>query len=90
MGTYRLDPILPNDPGWQLSTIREGVFVVAETPEKARELVASKTMVVRALKPSEPKPLSPWLIPAMSLCIWETRKNDIPNGVVVTLDGRPI
>lgn len=43
MPVYRLDPIGLSDPNWQASSVMEMVFASAETPLKARELVAAKT-----------------------------------------------
>src|SRR6266478_1490904 len=46
MSAYRLDPVPTgrNDPRWEKSHIKELVWAGAGTPEKARELVAQKTM----------------------------------------------
>jgi hypothetical protein len=89
MSVYRLDPIAHRlvDPNWQASTIKELVFASAETPDAARELVAQKTMSFSSPGKFAPKLQSPWLLGALTTCVWEPSKNDLPIGAVVRMDG---
>ena len=43
MSVFRLDPISTVDPSWAASSIRELLFVGADSPSEARDLAAQKT-----------------------------------------------
>lgn len=88
MNVYRLDPIDSNDASWQLSTVRKTVWAAALTPDAARQLVASTTLRFRRLPSGHPpKPISPWLNEKVTTCVWDTARNDLGDGDVVTADG---
>lgn len=90
MGVYRLDPMNLADPRWQASSVKEMVWAGADSPDKARELVASKTLKATAVVPHAPILMSPWFDDQLATCVWEPSKNDVPKGTVVTADGKQV
>jgi hypothetical protein len=91
MSVYRLDPIKLGDLRWQASTVKECLWAAAATPDRAREIVAARTAVVIAIAPSgqsAPTLQSPWLDDAITTCVLETSRNDVPDGAVIAADGR--
>ncbi len=90
MAAYRLDPINLTDPRWQASSVTEMVWAGADSPDKARELVASKTLKSTAVRPGAPMLISPWYDDQLATCVWEPSKKDVPKGTVVTADGKQV
>lgn len=88
MTVYRLDPINPKDACWSaLSTHVETLWTNAPTLGKARELVAAATFQMHASIPRGPKPKSPWLDDAQSLCVIDRSGLVVQDGEVVTMRG---
>ncbi len=92
MPTYRLDPIDSTDPRWRAqSYVTECVWVSADTPGQARDLVAGRTAVARASTgPHAPIHPAPWLDESMSICVLDTSRTDVPIGIVMRVDGRAV
>jgi hypothetical protein len=91
MSVYRLSPISTTLGGrrWRTSCVNDVVWVLAETPGKARERVASATVgFSRPTGRFAPRVQSPWLNEALALCVLDTSKTDVPDGVVITAHGR--
>jgi hypothetical protein len=91
MQAYRLDPIDPKDPRWLASSIKERVWTMAHSDGEARNMVAAKTAI--AAKPTERYAVirrSPWLDDKLALCVLDTSRKDVPEGAVITANGRPI
>ena len=92
MSVYRLSPISTTlgRRRWRTSRVNDVVWVLAETSGKARERVASAT--VEFSRPTRRfAPIivqSPWLDEALALCVLDTSKTDVPDGVVITAHGR--
>ena len=88
MAAYRLDPINPNHPSWQLSSINECVWAGAATPSAARDLVAAKTGLAMAVKPGFPPMLrSPWQDDSLTTCVLDPSRTDVPEHSVITANG---
>jgi hypothetical protein len=89
MPVYRLDPINLSDARWRtMSSIKECVWVEADTPEQARDLVAGRTAI--AVAPTvrfAPIQRSPWLDESLSLCVMDRPAIDVPKGEIVKADG---
>jgi hypothetical protein len=86
MTAYRLTPI-PNtfgDPRWERSSTTQTIWVDAATPDEAREIAANATGQYAPLLPS------PWLSAAMATCVPDVPDFDLPSGMAVGADGRPI
>lgn len=91
MKVYRLNPIRLNNRRWELSFIKESVWVSAVTPNKAREIVGVKTLVVNVPDNRfRPKLQSPWLDDFLASCVLDTSRNNLPPGDVITANGQPI
>jgi hypothetical protein len=92
MSVYRLDPINLIDPSWDLSSIKEAVWAGAKTPTAARDLVALKALRATQRPMGSPKPIpaSPWYDDKLTSCVLYPDKKDIPEGTVMTLQGRSL
>jgi hypothetical protein len=92
MSVYRLDPINLADPSWELSSVKEAVWAGAHTPTEARDLVALKALCVtqRPMGSHRPVPASPWHDDKVTSCVLYPDKKDIPEGTVMTLQGRSL
>jgi hypothetical protein len=93
MSVYRLDPIKLNHPRWEASTIKETVWVIAENPKEARDLVAAKTLHLTAIQIEQPLLLSPWIDDKISVCVLQTEPTNHPSpkpGTVINAQGRDV
>jgi hypothetical protein len=92
MNTYRLDPIPStlSNPRWQRSSVRECVWVAAETPNEARKKVALATIEFTPVVPGAPLLHSPWYDDALVICVMDTSRTDVPDDAVMTADGRSL
>jgi hypothetical protein len=90
MQIYRLDPIDPSNSEWDaLSTIKESVWTRAASPDIARAVVARAMGKASApVARFAPIQQSPWLDGALSSCVVDATKNHVPDGHVITANGR--
>jgi|GEM_PF-1729732 len=90
MNVYRLDPIDLSATSWIKSTVKQTIWVGAETPTKAREWASLRThkAVSYPVESIEPIPLSPWQDDKVTSCVWEPSRDDVPNKMVITADGK--
>ena len=91
MRVYRLDPIddTLEDPTWQASAIRGvGCWVRAESEKEARRDVIHVSVIGITRQPGEAIRISPWSDPSFTTCVEDRPGFEVPEGVVVTTDGR--
>ena len=89
MSIFRLDPTDLNNERWQVSELKEPLFVRADNPTEARDLVARKTMKAQTVRPGEVLRISPWLDRRVASCVLEPA-DDVPEGVVEDATGNDI
>ena len=94
MNTFRLDPIAPlTNPRWQRSSVHECVWVRADSPQQARNTVALATLNLG--RPGagghlDPGLYSPWLDEALTTCVMDMSRTDVPEGGVIKSDGTKV
>jgi hypothetical protein len=84
------NPATFNDPRWQISTVRESVWVMADGPYQARTKVALATLKVQPCLPGEAPLRSPWYDEAFATCVVETARSDVPEKTVIRANGQPV
>jgi len=85
--TFRLDPLPSDDASWSISTVREAIWVGADSDQQAREVAALKTLKARTIRPGEKIPVSPWHDAKLTSCVWETNRTDLGRGEAALADG---
>jgi hypothetical protein len=92
MNVYRLDPIPStlSNPKWHQVRARESLWVQAESPDEARKKVALATLEYTPVVPGVAKPPSPWYDEGLALCVMDTSRADVPEGVVIKGNGRNV
>jgi hypothetical protein len=90
MRVYRLEPIKPDDPSWEASTVKETVWVWATDDKSARDKVAGATLLARrksvgvTLKAAQ----SPWRLYDVTSCKPDPARSNVPPYKPITRDGR--
>ena len=82
------NPATFNDPRWQVSSIREGLWLMAEGPDQARTKVALATLRFRPVVPGAPILRSPWYDDAFATCVIDTARTGVPEGVIIKSNGQ--
>jgi hypothetical protein len=93
MMVYRLDPMPTtlDNPRWLRSSIRECVWVMAESPDQARQKVAWATFeFAEPTGPYAPIVYSPWYDDALATCITDPSRGDVPEDAVINSNGRRV
>ena len=85
---FFLAPIDANDPAWEASIARSGLWVLAVSEREARQRAVLATVIAITARRNDPTPAlgSPWNHPALSTC--EARKCPFPFGSNLVLDER--
>ena len=91
MNIYRLQPVDPESPSWQLSSEKGSLWTAAVTPFGARDLVARRTaIIVPAACGTAYGSKSPWLDFAITSCVLDPSMTQIDEGTVVREDGSSV
>lgn len=89
MKVYRLEPINLDDPSWQKSSVKQIVWVNAESENDARGKVTGATDMGVAVRGPFPKLRSPWDLPNITRCVPDDSRR-VPFDKIITSDGEEI
>ena len=75
-------------PSWAMTFIREGCWVIANSEDDARELVAQTAFQFVAPQPGRKNERSPWFDPNLADCRRDDAGPEVQEGEIVTRSGR--
>ena len=89
MRVYRLEPVRDrmDDPRLDVTELKEGCWVLADSEDDARRQVELATMVMVSLKEGEPVLYSPWLDHELTECAPSQAPVEMREGIIVSEGG---